>query len=906
MPKAKPKTIAYVVPHTHWDRDWYQCFEHFRIQLLELTGDLLDILDRQPDFVFTLDGQTVVLEDILAIRPDWEPRLARHIRSGRLSVGPWFALPDEYLVSGEALVRNLLLGRKIAGKYHRIMQAGYTPDSFGHVSQLPQILNGFGIESVLFARGMGDEGQQLGLEFEWQASGGNGSVLACHLIAGYFNLSAWGGKWGVKLREAPFDADRAVQQAQSAIAYLQTHKRSSNILLLLNGIDHQPAQPSVPAMLRHVQAHLPDVQLRLGNFADFVRAVRQTKPRLLKYQGELHSGRYHHILSGVFSTRMPLKQRNSACQRLLESTVEPLSAYAAILGRRYPTELLTYAWKELIKNHPHDDICGCSIDEVHHDMLNRFAHVEQVGGKLAEQGLAYLVTHIQTEGRNTGIPVVVYNPTGWKRSERVTFEAQLPAETLPGRKFRIVDSRCRKMPATITASAPYPKDMWHAGCHHRETTRNVTVDFLALELPPNGWKTFYIGADSTFEEGTNQTSTFKPADARRGATIENSLVSVEVNRRGTITIRDKQTGAVFKGGNDFEDTEDAGDEYDYSPLPQGAGTRRLASRHGLIRSIRLEEDSPLGSLIHVRLDLPVPLALADNRKIRDRRLIRIPIETWVRITPGSRRVDFTTRINNRAEDHRMRVLFPTPIHATMAHAESKFDVLSRPVSPPQVAGWAQNPVPTQHVERFVSIDDGRIGFSLLNRGLPEYAACPTPEGVILCQTLFRSVGALSRDGLATRSTHAGPALPTPEAQCAGIHTFHYAVVPHAGSWEKARVYIEAWQHDTPVLHCLAQRQKGPISDTTAMIRVTPDSVITSAVKGPEEGEGLIVRLFQLGSRPVYATVRFHPKVLSAVQVRLNETPQRGLTVHQGHKLHLRMQPREIVTLRVKFVEPERT
>jgi mannosylglycerate hydrolase len=253
----------------------------------------------------------------------------------------------------------------------------------------------------------------------------------------------------------------------------------------------------------------------------------------------------------------------------------------------------------------------------------------------------------------------------------------------------------------------------------------------------------------------------------------------------------------------------------------------------------------------------------------------------------------------------MRVLFPTPIQTAMAHAESKFDVLSRPVSPPLAAGWAQNPVPTQHVERFVSIDDGKIGFSLLNRGLPEYEACPTPEGVTLCQTLFRAVGALSRDGMITRSTHAGPAMPTPEAQCAGPLTFHYAVVPHAGSWEKARVYIEAWQHDTPVLHCLAQRQKGPFSDTSAMIRVMPDSVITSAVKGPEAGEGMIVRLFQMGSRPVHATVTFHLKVLSADQVHLNETSLRELAVHHGHQLHLQLRPREIVTLRVALAESER-
>ncbi len=153
-PSAENKTV-FVIPHTHWDREWYAPFQLFRIRLVHLMDNLLNLLERDPDYThFNLDGQTIVLKDYLEIRPEKRPLLEKLIQQRRIGVGPWFVLPDEFLVSGESLVRNLLLGHRIAAEFGHVQKVGYIPDTFGHIAQLPQILQGFNIPYAMHFRGL--------------------------------------------------------------------------------------------------------------------------------------------------------------------------------------------------------------------------------------------------------------------------------------------------------------------------------------------------------------------------------------------------------------------------------------------------------------------------------------------------------------------------------------------------------------------------------------------------------------------------------------------------------------------------------------------------------------------------------------------------------------------------------
>jgi len=480
-----------LVPHTHWDREWYQTFQQFRIRLVRAVDKLLDILDRDPDFShFMLDGQTIVLDDYLEVRPEEEARLKKYARSGRISVGPWYVQPDEFLVSGESLVRNLQIGLRRASEFGDPMRIGYVPDCFGHIAQMPQILKGAGIESAVFWRGVGSEVHKS--EFYWAAPDGT-KVLVVHLAdaLGYSNA-----------RDMPLNPAEFVARVELLTAALLP-RATTNSLLFMNGSDHLEPQDGLPAVIQSANerlAHIkpeharilthfahadhpnhpnhsnqpdqPDqssqsgqdglydsLHVRIGTLPEYVAAVQQRieqngEDSLQTLTGEMRSSQYSHLLPSVLSTRMWIKQQNAATEHLLERWVEPLTAWAWKLGAPYPRGLVELAWKYLLQNHPHDSICGCSIDQVHRENSVRFAQSQQIGGQIVAEAVHNLAlrtdtrtpayTSAQSSHTNReAAPIVVFNPAPGPRSEVVQAVVQLPGLRS---NAVVIDERGQRMP----------------------------------------------------------------------------------------------------------------------------------------------------------------------------------------------------------------------------------------------------------------------------------------------------------------------------------------------------------------------------------------------------------------------------------------------------------------------------
>ncbi len=416
MPK---KHTLILVPETHWDREWYWTFQEFRIRLVRLMDKLLKLLDTDPEYKsFTFDGQTVVLEDYLEIRPQEREHIRKHVKDGRILVGPWYILPDEFLVSGEATVRNLMLGHMISEEFGRTMKAGYIPDPFGHISQLPQIMAGFGLPGVLFARGMGNEVDDMNSEFWWEAPDGT-KVLGVHLANSYDNLTFFGrGHWN---RKPEIDLDSAVEEVKEQIATL-SKKASTRYLLLNNGSDHTEPEVRLAEIIKYVNEHLDDAEVVHSTYEDLIEKILSANPKLKSYRGEFHSGKTMPLLLGVFSARMYIKQANERTQTLLEKWAEPASALAWLNGGKYENQILWEAWKLLIKNHPHDSICGCSIDQVHREMMPRFEQSQQIGEVMTRESLRFLAEKVNTASDSTdkeAQAVVVFNPHAWDVTDTV-------------------------------------------------------------------------------------------------------------------------------------------------------------------------------------------------------------------------------------------------------------------------------------------------------------------------------------------------------------------------------------------------------------------------------------------------------------------------------------------------------
>jgi mannosylglycerate hydrolase len=431
-----------LVPHTHWDREWYQTFQQFRIRLVHTVDKLLDILDRDPNFThFMLDGQTVVLDDYLEVEPEQEERLRKYIRAGRILVGPWYLQPDEFLVSGEALVRNLQFGLQRAADFGEAMRVGYLPDCFGHIAQIPQILRGFGIDNAVFWRGVGDEARKS--EFYWAAPDGT-DVLVIHLADAFGYSNA---------RMMPLNPREFAARVELLIANILP-KATSDTLLFMNGSDHLEPQDGLPAVIEAANSLLQSIdsanplqeqllaqivtggssasqqgngngqgydsiRVQIGTLPHYIEAVRQSNADggLQTLHGEMRSSQYAPLLAAVLSSRMWIKQQNTATEHLLERWVEPLTAWAERLGARYPAGLVRLAWKYLLQNHPHDSICGCSLDQVHIENRVRFAQSQQIGESVLAQAMQSIVDATDTRAPfavtqpgHESVPIVVFNP----------------------------------------------------------------------------------------------------------------------------------------------------------------------------------------------------------------------------------------------------------------------------------------------------------------------------------------------------------------------------------------------------------------------------------------------------------------------------------------------------------------
>jgi mannosylglycerate hydrolase len=451
---------VHIVSHTHWDREWYRSFQSFRLKLVHLVDGLLDLLEKDPHFEhFMLDGQAILLDDYLAMRPEKEAILRKHIQEGRIVIGPWHILPDMFLVGPESHIRNLLQGDQTAHKFGPKMLVGYIPDPFGHPGQLPQILRGFGIETACLWRGLADEPA----EFWWQSPDGS-RVLMAYLRDSYSNGAS------LPVGNPPAFADALAAAADSLAAHSAVPDH-----LIMFGTDHMEPPANTSKAIAYADKMLPEMRVLHSTLPAFVAAlqadIRKQGLALPTIFGELRQSKRVHLLPGVLSTRIWIKQRNHASENLLLKWAEPFTtwqelatgAQSSILNQK--SAIVHQAWHMLMENHPHDSICGCSIDQVHDEMKVRFDQVDQVGEELTRQSLETLAANIRTRSEVGQAAIVVFNPTSASRTDIVDATIELPAGMV---EFDLLDE--------AGASLPYQT----RGLGSREII-NMTMDAKGLQ-----------------------------------------------------------------------------------------------------------------------------------------------------------------------------------------------------------------------------------------------------------------------------------------------------------------------------------------------------------------------------------------------------------------------------------------
>ncbi len=862
------KKKVFVISHSHWDREWYMPFEKHHLRLVKLLDEVLDLIDTDPKFnSFQLDGQAIIVDDYLAVRPENKERVAKAIKSGKLRVGPFYVLQDDFLISPESHVKDFQIGRATAEQYGQMMGIGYFPDTFGNMGQTPQMLRLAGLDAVAFARGV-------------KPTGLNNQVSDAAFESAYSEMN-WIGpdkskvlgilfaNWYSNGNEIPVDREEAKKYWTEKLADVEKYASTDN-LLMMNGVDHQPVQKDVTKALEVAQELFPDYEFIHSNFDDYLAAVKADLPEdLSTINGELTSQETDgwYTLTNTASSRMYLKQKNAVVQRKLINEATQLAAIA-LPKADYPHDQLTYAWKLLLENHIHDSITGCSVDPVHREMMTRFEKVEAIAESIRDDAKAALVDQVNTEQFPEGSqPFVVINPSDTAKTGVVTAEVELdralfkdgrPDEQFAkmqlvaqqNRHYAVIAADGRQVIGRVTGyttrfGADLPEDRFRVPY----IAVYAQVEVYLKDLPAFSWQALalqQLSAPKMYADQTNESL------ISQGNILENDLLKVEVSQTdGSLTILDKKTKRTYHRMAVYEDTGDMGNEYIYK---ETADQKRIYSTDQA-PTIHVKDDSAHRGVLEVVTTLQIPreatpqldyeqravIDITHRQATRSSETIALELHTMITLEADSPELKFDVTYDNQALNHRLRVLFPTQLETSENEAESIFEVVKRPNLPEKY--W-ENPTNPQRQQAFVNLHDHKGGVTVANDGLPEYEILPQ-DGTIAI-TMLRCVGELGDWGY----------FLTPEAQCQGAQHASFALIFHdETNADRLASYQLARTLYLPILTATTARHAGQRAAEGTWLSVTSDEN-SFAVTGIERDQAadLIVRGYNLDDQSHSATI----------------------------------------------------
>lgn len=808
---------VHIIPHMHWDREWYFTAEESRILLVNNMNEILEMLENNEKYPFyMLDGQTAILEDYFAVKPENRERVKKLVKEDKLIVGPWYTQTDAMVVGGESIVRNLLYGIKDSKEFGDPMMIGYLPDSFGQSEKMPQILNGFGITRSIFWRGSSERHGTNKQNFYWEGCDG-GKVLVHLLPLGYAI-----GKY------LPEEKESLKKRMDKYMPVLERGAVNDEIALP-NGHDQMPIQKNIFEVMNILKEIYPDKNFFLSRYENIFNKLEKT-PNLDTIKGELLDGKYMRVHRSIFSTRADIKSSNTRIENKITNILEPLASIANSLGFTYEHGMIESIWKDIMKNHAHDSIGCCCSDKVHKQVADRFFLAEDKTDELIKFYKRRITDAMSLE--QSLDKLTVFNLLPYNRKKLI--EAEIITKM---KNFDLIDENDKKYDFNIIKT-----EIVDAGLIDRQIVHYGNYDpfvryyvNLIDEVPSMGYKSYLI------KEKDGRISVLENKEKIQA---ENQFYIITANQNGSLNIIDKRNGNSYKNVLTIEDGSDDGDEYDYSELEDDF----------IITSKDINADVSiinygLKNEITIKFYMSIPKNLDSRKaKICDSKMAVI---LTVKLKENSDIIEIETEIDNHSKDHRVRLLIPNGISAKFSLSDNQFGSIKRPIidSAMQVwkkEEWDERPDSIYPMLSYVALDN-KDGLAVLTNSVREFEIIGENFDTIAI-TLFRCVGYLGKENLFRRPGRpSGIKMPTPDSQLIGKQIFSLALT--ANSENIART---AKEYLTPLnFYNKMPNNAMKLNDVNfivpynySLLNIENKSFVLSVLKKAERLEGYILRAYQ--------------------------------------------------------------
>lgn len=884
------KRKVHVVPHSHWDREWYFTTSRSKVYLMKDLKDVLDTLESNPDFkYFMVDAQGSLLDDYIKWMPQDKDRITKLVKEKKLVIGPWYTQTDQLVISGESIVRNMYYGMKRCETFGGYMNVGYVPDSFGQSGNMPQIYKEFGIDDTLFWRGVSDD-MVNHTDYNWRGDDGS-VVFTTQIPFGYYI----GGN-------IPEDPKQSEEFWQKECFEKAGGRSATKHIYFPNGFDQAPIRTNLPEIIKERNEKDPENEYVISCIEDYIKDVKSENPELEEVSGELVIAKHMRIHKSIFSSRSDLKVMNTQIQNYVTNVMEPLLTLSYNLGNDYPHEAVGEIWKLLFENAAHDSIGSCISDTANEDVYVRYKQARDIAVNLVELHSRLIATSVKNDAEMT---FTLINTLPQKRNDTVVVKTYIP-----GGNFAILDEKGNKVDYTVIES------------------RDLTDYVLSQTIKLDPSRKFYVPSqvlEATIAIKTSDVPAFgyvqytldtkgnSAKNLEKKNTLENEFYAINVEEDGSLTITDKENNVTYKNQGVLVENGDDGDSFNYSPPRKDLEVFSNKSECSVEVS-----GSDIYDQAVIKFNMVVPKDLEERAE--GKVSVNPPITMTVALRKDSKVIDFNVHVDNKGLSHRLCVLFDSQIVSSFNYADEQFGSIKRPnyyekemklymasaenktekkAGVQELANWANDqstwqepPISIEPTQSYVSLTDGKQGIAVIPQGVREYEVL---DNHMIRLTLFRTYGFMGKENLIYRPGRASGEriIETPAAQLLKEMDFAFGFTTYASDINEANVDTLAKAYNTNIeVYTYAEFLNGRLIFSQREIEGTKESryslfetenkLVVSAMKKAEDNDGYIIRLFNgKNHENISDTIKFNFDVKEAYYTNLREEKTEDIKVENN-------------------------